>query len=65
MQGEVANVLKGRLLVGHAIMNDLKVLYRRPHLEKTCLRGFQPGWTLTGLYSKRRWLEARNFEFRQ
>ena len=25
VQGEVANILKGRLLVGHAIMNDLKV----------------------------------------
>ena len=27
VQGEVANILKGRLLVGHAIMNDLKVVF--------------------------------------
>ena len=32
--------------------------------EKTGLRGFRPGPTQTGLYSQRRWLEARDFEFR-
>ena len=26
--------------------------------EKTCIRGFRPGPTQTGLYSHRRWLEA-------
>ena len=28
-----------------------------PQREKTCLRGFRPGLTQTGLYSHRRWLE--------
>ena len=32
-----------------------------PRCEKTGLRGFRPGPTKTGLYSHRRWLEARNF----
>ena len=34
-----------------------------PRCEKTCLRGFRPGPTQTGLYSHRRWLKARNFVF--
>ena len=29
-----------------------------PRCEKTCLQGFRPGPTQTGLYSHRRWLEA-------
>ena len=29
-----------------------------PRCEKTGLRGFRPGMTQTGLYIKRRWLEA-------
>ena len=29
-----------------------------PRCEKTCLRGFRPGPTQTGLYSYRIWLEA-------
>ena len=32
--------------------------------EKTCLWGFQPGPTKTGLYIHR-WLDASNFGFRQ
>ena len=35
-----------------------------PRYEKTGLRGFRPGLTQTRLYSYRRWLEARNFVFR-
>ena len=35
-----------------------------PCHNKTCLWGFQPGPTQTGLYSHRRWLEACNFGFR-
>ena len=30
--------------------------------EKTCLQGFEPGQTQTGLYSYRKWLEASNSE---
>ena len=33
--------------------------------KKTGLRGFRPGPTQTGLYSRRRWLEALNFRFRK
>ena len=33
--------------------------------EKTCLWGFLPGSTQTGLCSHRRWLEDRNFGFRK
>ena len=29
-----------------------------PHHEKTCIWGFQPGPTQTGLHSHRGWLEA-------
>ena len=36
-----------------------------PRREKTCLPGFQPGPTQTGLYTRRRWLEAGNFGFRK
>ena len=36
-----------------------------PRCEKTGLRGFRPGPTLTGLYNHRRWLEAGNFAFRK
>ena len=36
-----------------------------PRREKTCLRGFRPGSTQTGLYSHREWLEASNFGFRK
>ena len=32
-----------------------------PISEVTCLRGFRPDLTQTGLNSHRRWLEARNF----
>ena len=32
---------------------------------KTCLRGFRPGPTQTGLYDHRRLLEAYNFGFRK
>ena len=33
--------------------------------EKTCLRGFRPGPTQTGLYNHQRRLEAGNFGFRK
>ena len=36
-----------------------------PCHEKTCLHGFRPGPTQTGLYGHRKWLEAYNFEFRK
>ena len=36
-----------------------------PGCEKTGLRSFRPGTTQTGLYSNRKWLEARNFEYRK
>ena len=49
-----------------------KVFYRLfycfrhvPRCEKTILWGFGPGLTQTDLCSYRRWLEARNFEFRK
>ena len=29
-----------------------------PRREKSCLRGFQPASTQTGLYNHRRWIEA-------
>ena len=35
-----------------------------PRHEKTGLRDFRPGPTLTRLYNHTRWLEARNFGFR-
>ena len=36
-----------------------------PRGENTCLRGFRPGLTQTGLYNNRRWLEAGNFGSRK
>ena len=45
-------------------MNLLGLLYE-PRSEKTGLRGFRPGLTQTGLYSRKRWLEAWNFAFRK
>ena len=39
------------------------VIYE-PRCEKTGLRGFRPSPTQTRLYNHRRWLEARNFVFR-
>ena len=36
-----------------------------PHSKKTCLQGFPPCPTQTGLYSHRRWKEAGNFRFRK
>ena len=36
-----------------------------PRREKTCIRGFGPASTQTGLYNHRRWLEASNFGFRK
>ena len=36
-----------------------------PRHEKTCLRGFRPGPTQTGLYCHRSWLEVLNFVFRK
>ena len=47
----------------------LQMLTRSPTLEPRCektgLRGFRPGPTLTRLYSYRRWLETRNSGFRK
>ena len=34
------------------------IIMIEPHREKTCLWGFQPGATQTGLYGHRRWQEA-------
>ena len=36
-----------------------------PRREKPGLRGFRPGPTQIGLYSNRRWTEARNFVLRK
>ena len=36
-----------------------------PCLGKTCLQGFRPGMTKTGLYGHRRWLETLNFRLRR
>ena len=36
-----------------------------PRREKTGLRGFRPGLTQTELYSHRRRLDVRNFEFKK
>ena len=44
--------------------NPLNLTFE-PRCEKTGLRGVRPGPTQTGLYSYRRWLEARNFVFRK
>ena len=50
-----------KLFTGMLSLNKTKTkLY-----DKSCLQGFQPGPTLTGLYSHRRWLEALNFGFRK
>ena len=38
-------------------IKDLRTRSKSRH-EKTCLWGYRPGTTLTGLYSHRRWLEA-------
>ena len=43
------------------VMVTLKIFIYEPRYEKTGLRGFGPGPTKTGLYSHRRWLEAKNF----
>ena len=45
--------------------SSLPMLSLEPHYEKTGLRGFRPGQTLTGLYRHRRWLESLNFRFRK
>ena len=36
----------------------IKCVLFEPRREKTCLWGFRPGLTQTGLHSHRRWLEA-------
>ena len=46
-------------------MSSSEVNMTEPRSEKTGLRGFRPGPTQTGLYSYRRWLDARNFGFRK
>ena len=44
--------------------SDQRILYE-PVREKTNNLEFRPGPTQTGLYTHRRWLEARNFGFRK
>ena len=56
---DILNYNKGLLLM---FILFLQLERRR---EKTCLRGFRPGPPKTGLYSYRRWLEARDFGFRK
>ena len=46
-----------------AIIRTHPILYE-PRSEKTGLRGFRPGSIQTGLYSHRKWLEARGLKFR-
>ena len=57
------------LITGFVVKMDMNNLVvaacNEPRSEKTGLRGFRPGLTQTGLYSHRRWLEARNFGFRK
>ena len=47
----------------HGIFEAKNVNYE-PRCEKTGLRGFRPGPTQTRLYNHTRWLDARNFVFR-
>ena len=44
--------------IGWNYENDFRTLPFEPRCEKTGLRGFRPGPTLTGLYYRIRWLEA-------
>ena len=46
------------------ILSKQPLLLYEPRCEKTGLRGFRPGPTQTRLYNHTRWLEARNFVFR-
>ena len=39
-------------------LDEVSGALNEPRREKTCLRGFGPGPTQTGLYNHRRWLEA-------
>ena len=41
-----------------SMATDDSITAFEPRCEKTGLRGFRPGPTQTGLYSRRRWLEA-------
>ena len=45
--------------------NDRMYNTYEPRWEKNGLRGLRPGPTQTGLYSRKRWLEASNFVFRK
>ena len=49
---------------GQVIVLMVRYKYEPLH-EETCILGFQPSPTQTGLYSHRRWLEAGNFRFRK
>ena len=44
-----------------AVEGNYKLI--EPRHEKTCIRGFRPGKTQTGLLSYRDQLESRNFGF--
>ena len=52
------------ILLFEVFVNDCSH-YNEPCREKTCLWGFCPGPSETGLHSHRRWLEVSNFEFRK
>ena len=53
-------LLKHRLwmLVASCLIEAVLMSTHEPRCEKTGLRGFRPGPTLTGLYNHTRWLEA-------
>ena len=47
----ICNLVEIDFSIHFDIINEL-------HCEKTCLQGFRPGPTQTGLYIHRRWLDA-------
>ena len=76
LSGEIANASKHRFqtckfdvsvpFMAHAlsvVVTTVRVI-NEPRHEKTCLRGFRPGETQTGLLSYRSQLESWNFGYR-
>ena len=51
------------MLSSRKIRSPERLLLVGQRHEKTCLRGFRPGPTRTGLYNHRRLPEALNFGF--
>ena len=55
MESPFLNVLLMSALIG---IFDVRIMIIEPLHEKTLLRGYRQGPTLTGLYTHIRWLEA-------